>query len=100
MGHFLIRLGLLVAALAVAGLIFVDTEMAEGHEAVPREMLLVGAAIFAGGVGINLLSRFAGLAHWARRCPKCGHSVKRGHVYCTDHFQEAVDQARDYQRHR
>jgi len=95
MSNFLIRLGLLVAAIAVLGLIFVDTEMAAGHEGLPRDMLLAGVAIFAGGIALNILSRVLNVRLWGPRCPKCGHAVPRGHVYCTDHFQEAVDHARD-----
>ena len=98
MANFLIRLGLLVAALAVLGLIFVDTEMAEGHEGLPREMLFAGGAVFLAGVALSVISRITMVRMWGTRCPKCGHVVQRGHVYCTDHFQEAIDQARDRQR--
>ena len=100
MTNFLIRLGLLVAAIAVLGLIFVDTEMAAGHEGLPRDMLFAGAAIFAGGVVLGALSRVANVRFWGARCPKCRHAVPRGHVYCTDHFQEEIDHARDRLRYR
>ena len=100
MANFLIRLGLLVAALAVLGLIFVDTEWAGGSEWLPRDMLFAGAAIFLGGVALNILSKITNVRLWTARCPKCRHAVPRGHVYCTDHFQEAIDQARDRLRDR
>lgn len=100
MANLLIRLGLLIAALAVLGLIFVDTEMAAGHEDLPRNMLFIGAVIFGGGLVLNAFSRARNVRLWGSRCPKCGHSVPRGHVYCADHFQQAIDQARDQLRHR
>jgi uncharacterized membrane protein YgdD (TMEM256/DUF423 family) len=100
MANFLIRLGLLIAALAVLGLIFVDTEMAAGHEELPRNILFVGAVIFAGGVVLSAVSKASNVRLWGARCPKCGHSVQRGHIYCEDHFQEALDQARDRLRFR
>jgi hypothetical protein len=100
MSSFLVRLGLLIAALAVLGLIFVNTEMAQGHEALPRDLLLIGAALFGGGVLLGLLSKASNVRLWGARCPKCGHSVPRGHVYCADHFQQAIDQAREHLRNR
>src|SRR5262245_57936176 len=100
MAQFLMRLGLLIAALAVLGLIFVNTEMAEGHEMVPRDMLFVAAVVFGGGLVLNAVSKATNARLWGSRCPKCGHPVPRGHVYCADHFQEAIDQARDHLRHR
>jgi hypothetical protein len=30
-----------------------------------------------------------------RRCPRCRKRVPRGHIYCEDHFQEALSHARD-----
>jgi len=100
MANLLIRLGLFIAALAVLGLIFVNTEMAQGHEALPVHILLAGAVIFGGGVALSVVSKASSVRLWGARCPKCGHSVKRGHIYCEDHFQQAIDQARERLRTR
>ena len=100
MSNLLIRLGLFIAAIAVMGLIFVNTEMAAGHEDLPRLALLSGAGIFAVGVALAVLSKATNIRLWASRCPRCGHAVQRGHIYCADHFQEAIDQARERLRYR
>ena len=100
MGHYLVRLGLLIAALAVLGLIFVNTEMGAGHEAWPRNALFLGGVVFVGGLVLITLSKVTNVRLWGSRCPRCGHSVQRGHIYCEDHFQEAIDQARDRLRTR
>jgi hypothetical protein len=100
MANVFIRLGLLIAALAVLGLIFVNTEMASGHEDLPRAMLFIGGVIFGGGVVLSAVSKATNVRLWGSRCPKCGHAVPRGHVYCADHFQQAIDQAREHLRHR
>lgn len=100
MSNLLIRLGLFIAAIAVLGLIIVNTEMAAGHENLPRLALLAGAGIFAAGVALAILSKVANVRLWGARCPRCGHSVQRGHIYCEDHFQEAIHQARENLRSR
>jgi hypothetical protein len=100
MSNLLIRSGLLIAAIAVLGLIFVNTEMAAGNEGLPRDALFVGAAVFGAGVVLSILSKVTNVRLWGSRCPKCGHSVQRGHIYCGDHFQESIDQARDHLRFR
>ena len=34
------------------------------------------------------------------RCAVCGHPTERGHTYCLDHLQEAVNNARDQTRNQ
>ena len=91
----LIRSGLTIVALTMAALIFSDTESV----GIPRDWvkgaLYTGAGLCAVGLLLGALAWVANLTV-GRRCPRCGHPVMRGHIYCEDHFQQALLDARDH----
>lgn len=88
------RSGLAVSAIAVLGLIVVDTEMGGHHKHLLTNALFCGAALFGAGLLLGALVKIAN-HRIGRRCPRCHQSVRRGHVYCEDHFQESVYNSRD-----
>ena len=99
MVRFLTRTGLLITVLAVVALIVVETEMGSAHRAFLRGAVLLGAALCGAGALLWVLGK-AFNTQYRRRCPKCRRPVPRGHIYCEDHFREALFQAKDQYPHR
>src|SRR5262245_24160204 len=95
MVRFLIRLGLTIVAVTMAALIF----SADESVGIPREWvkyaLYSGAGLCAAGLALGAIMKLAGMTA-GRRCPRCGRPVMRGHIYCEDHFREALLDARDH----
>jgi hypothetical protein len=60
-------------------------------------LVSLGLVLVIGGTLISLMGR-ARHAVGVRRCARCSQRVRRGQVYCMEHFHEAVDRARDQQR--
>lgn len=90
----LIRTGLIVIVIAVAGLIASDTQSGGAFRDLAKKGLLLGAILCGAGLVLALLLRVLNLTS-TRRCPRCRKRVPRGHIYCEDHFQEALSHARD-----
>ena len=91
----LVTIGLFMMAISVLGLIVVDTEMGGDHTELLKKSLFAGAGACAAGLVLGLLGKLTSI-RIGRRCPRCGHSVRHGHIYCEDHFQEALNRARDH----
>jgi hypothetical protein len=83
-----------VAVVSVLGLIVSDSEMGGDHRGWFRNGLLLGAGLFAAGLLLSVLYRIAKLGSGGR-CPACHRPVRKGHVYCEDHFREAINRSRD-----
>ena len=85
--------------LVVAGLLlaFSDTEMSGAHPHILKTLLAAGAALTVAGLCLSALVRLVkfGKIRIGRRCPACHRSVRPGHIYCEDHFRDAVNRARD-----
>ncbi len=90
----LIRTGLLIIAIAVAALIAADTQTNAAYRDLAKKGLLLGAILCGSGLVLAFLMRVLNLSS-TRRCPRCRKRVPRGHIYCEDHFQEALSHARD-----
>ena len=99
MVRFLTRTGLLITVVAVGALIVVETEMGSAHQLFLRSALLLGAGMWCAGAVLWVLGKLLN-TQYVRRCPKCRRPVPRGHVYCEDHFREALFQAKDQNPHR
>ena len=93
----LVRLGMLVLAAALVGLLLSSTgvEGLEPFEPWIQTGLAAGVALIVGGIGLGLLGR-VGRAAMPSRCARCEAPVLRGHVYCADHLKATVDEARDH----
>ena len=96
MGVFLRNLGIvLIAAWAVmlVALEYLGKERVAWH----LQLFSAGLVLVLVGFLLQLLGRARG-AVVRRRCVRCHRRVMTGQVYCSDHFHESVDQARDSQR--
>ena len=56
--------------------------------------LFGGAAASALGLILGFLNRSAG-AMFGARCPRCKRPVRRGAIYCPDHLQETIREAKE-----
>ncbi len=101
MGRGLLTIGsvllLLTAALWVAG----ATDVMEGAIADHWSSMSLKAGLIALAAGVlgRLLSYFA-KGFTRGRCEVCGKRTLRGHLYCADHLQAAVNATRDEVRER
>jgi hypothetical protein len=95
-GSFLRNLGILVIAGWAVMLLALEYM---GEERFPWHLQLfsVGLVLILLGILLQVLGRARG-AVVRRRCVRCHRPVMTGQVYCADHFQESVAQARDSQR--
>jgi hypothetical protein len=99
MVRLLVLWGLLIVAIGFLALIVIDTETGGANRDLAKKAVWFGAGLCGLGIGIGALARIANTS-FRRRCPVCRRPVARGHIYCEDHFQQALDQARDSYKHR
>ena len=90
----LILVGTALLVLAMLGIIVADTEMGGARPHVLKSMLGAGAGLAGLGVLLGALGKL-GRFRFGGRCPACHRTVRRGHIYCEDHFRDVVNRARD-----
>ena len=95
----LVRWGLLIVGISILALIVVDTEMGGANRGFLRSAIWFGAGLCGAGVFLGAIARIANL-RIRRRCPVCRRPVARGHIYCEDHFRQALDHARERNKSR
>jgi len=95
MGTFLRNLGIAIIA-AWAVMLLVLEYMGKERFAWHLQMFSVGLVLVFLGILVQFLGRARG-AVVRRRCVRCHRRVMQGQVYCSDHFHESVDKARDEQ---
>jgi hypothetical protein len=96
MGAFLRNLGLLASGVWAAMLLLgekIDHPIFDHKSSV----LAAGVLMLVAGIVLGFLDRARG-AVVRRHCARCHRTVARGEVYCTEHFRETVNQARDAQQ--
>jgi predicted nucleic acid-binding Zn ribbon protein len=92
-------LGILLVAGGLIWMSISEVVLKESHGAQVRAMILSGVGLLVVSIVLSMFGRVsARLA--GRRCPRCGKPVAHGHIYCSDHLKEAVNQFRDSQRQK
>jgi hypothetical protein len=96
MGTFLRNLG--IATIAAWAVMLLALEYM-GKERFPwhLQVFSAGLVMILLGILLQVMGRAQG-AVVRRRCVRCGQRVMQGQIYCSDHFHESVDEARDEQR--
>jgi len=89
-------LGILSVAGGLLYMVVAELVLKESHGARVRMMLLMGVLFLAISLAFTVFGRVSAKMA-GRRCPRCGKPVLHGHIYCTDHLKEAVNQFRDDQ---
>ena len=97
MGAFLRNLGLLAAA-AWAAMLLLGEKIDHPIFEQKNSVLAAGVLMLGVGVVVGFLDR-ARAAVVRRRCTRCHRAVAPGEVYCTEHFRETVNRARDAQQY-
>jgi len=92
-------LGVLLIAAGLIWMSISEVVLKQSHGAQVRGMILAGAGLLAISIVLSMFSRAAERLG-GRRCPRCGKPVAHGHIYCSDHLKEAVNQFRDSQRQK
>ena|SRR5437867_318712 len=96
MPRLLSTLGLVVVA---GWLVLLLAREKLGHDVVPvpPHMLEVGLGIVALGLILAVVSRARGVVARSH-CVRCGKPIAKGETYCSQHFRESVNEARDAER--
>lgn len=96
MGYFLVRAGLVILALSLCVLLLAVVGVVE-HEAlgdIARYGIATGVGAFLLGLVLGALGKAGGVVRRSR-CARCKRPVRKGAIYCPDHLQEALREARD-----
>ena len=64
-----------------------------------KPILLAGVVFLAVSLALTIMGRVSAKVS-SRRCRRCGKPVQPGHIYCSDHLKEAVNEFRDHQRQK
>jgi hypothetical protein len=64
-----------------------------------RLLLLGGVLLLAASLVFSIMGRVSSKVA-AKRCRRCGKPVQHGHLYCSDHLKELVNESRDHQRQK
>lgn len=94
MVRILIKTGLAIVIVTMLVMLFAKSESFGVSSELVRNALYLGAALCVVGVALGVLLRVANITQ-GRRCPRCRRPVARGRVYCEDHFQQTLHDARD-----
>ena len=57
-------------------------------------LLKAGVAMFLGGLALSVLSP-VGAALRGNHCVRCRRPIGKGQIYCADHLQDSINEARD-----
>jgi hypothetical protein len=96
---FLRTLGILAIVGGLLWMVVAELFLEESRGGQVRLLLLAGVLLLAISLLVSALGR-VGAKVAGRRCPRCGKAVAHGHIYCSDHLREAVNQFRDSQRRK
>jgi hypothetical protein len=92
-------LGILAIAGGLLWMVVAELVLHQSSGAHVRLVLLAGVVSLAGSLIFSILGRVSAKVA-SGRCRRCGKPVQPGHVYCSDHFKDAVNEYRDHQRQK
>ncbi len=92
-------LGILCIAGGLLWMVIAELVLHEGRGGQVRLMILAGAALLAVSVVLSIMGRVSARVA-SGRCRRCDKPVQPGHVYCPEHFKEAVNEYRDHHRQK
>ena len=92
-------LGFLAIAGGLLWMVVGELVLHRSSGGVVRFLLLAGVVILAASLALSIMGRVTAKVA-SGRCRRCGKPVQTGHVYCSDHFKEAVNEYRDHQRRK
>ena len=92
-------LGVLAIAGGLLWMVIAELVLHGSSGGAVRVMLLAGVVFLAASLIFSIMGRVSAKVA-SGRCRRCGRPVQTGHVYCSDHFKEAVNEYRDHQRRK
>jgi hypothetical protein len=92
-------LGILLTAGGLLWMVIADLVLHEGHGAQVRLLLLGGVLMLSVSLVLSVMGRVSAKVA-GRRCRRCTKPVQHGHLYCSDHLKEMVNETRDHQRQK
>ncbi len=92
-------LGLLAVVGGLLWMVIAELVLHESRGDQVRLLLLSGVVLLAISLALSLMGRVSARVV-GKRCRRCGKPVQHGHLYCSDHLKEAVNEFRDHHRQK
>jgi hypothetical protein len=92
-------LGFLLVAAGLLWMVIAELVLGESQGGNVRLLLLGGVLLLAVSLALSFMGRVSAKVG-GKRCRRCGKPVQHGHLYCSDHLKEAVNEFRDHQRQK
>ena len=92
-------LGILLTVGGLLWMVVAELVLHESQGANVRLLLVGGVLLLVVSVVLSVMGRVSAKVS-GRRCRRCTKPVQHGHLYCSDHLKEAVNEFRDHQRQK
>lgn len=92
-------LGFLAIAGGLLWMVVAELVLHEGRGSQVRLLLVGGVLFLAASLVLSMMGHVSAKVA-SRKCRRCGKPVQHGHIYCSDHLKEAVNEFRDHQRQK
>ena len=92
-------LGLLMIVGGLLWMVVAELVLREGRGQQVRLLLVAGVVFLAASLALSLMGRVSARVA-GRHCRRCSKPVQHGHLYCSDHLKEAVNEFRDHHRQK
>lgn len=92
-------LGLLALVGGLLWMVVAELVLRESRGEQVRLLLVIGVLLLAASLVLSLMGRVSARVA-GRRCRRCSKPVQHGHLYCSDHLKEAVNEFRDHHRQK
>ena len=92
-------LGILCIVGGLLWMVIAELVLHEGRGGQVRLMILAGVVLLAVSLVLSIMGRVSAKVA-SGRCRRCDRPVQPGHIYCSDHFKETVNEFRDHQRQK
>ncbi len=91
MGNRLINIGVLIVLLAVIMMVVFDLQLGIEQPSFVQWILAGGVIFFGLGVVLRMIEK-GSHAVKSSKCVRCGEKIPSGHIYCTKHDIEAINE--------
>jgi hypothetical protein len=92
-------LGILFVVGGLLWMVVAELVLHESRGTQVRLLLLAGVVSLAASLVFSVMGRVSAKVA-TTRCRRCGKPVQHGHIFCSDHLKELVNESRDHQRQK
>jgi preprotein translocase subunit SecY len=92
-------LGFLLVLGGLLWMVIAELVLHKGGGSLVQLMFLGGVLMLAVSLVLSIMGRVSAKVA-GKRCRRCNKPVQHGHLYCSDHLKEMVNEVRDHQRRK